>query len=36
MHGAVHRAVERQLVKDLELFKRNLESVDAQPTSTLT
>ena len=36
MHGAVRRAVERQFVKDLELFKRNLESEDAQRTSTLT
>ena len=36
MHGAVRRAVERQFVKDLELFKRNLESGDAQRTSTLT
>ena len=36
MHGAVRRAVERQFVKDLELLKRNLESADAQPTSTLT
>ena len=26
MHGAVRRAVERQFVKDLELFKQNLES----------
>ena len=36
MHGAVRRAVERQFVKDLELLKRNLESPDAQLTSTLT
>ena len=36
MHGAVRRAVERQFVKDLEVFKRNLEAPDAQVTSTLT
>ena len=36
MHGAVRRAVERQFVKDLEALKRNLESQDAQGTSTLT
>lgn len=36
MQGAVRRAVERQFVKDLEAFKHNLESADAQATSTLT
>jgi uncharacterized protein YndB with AHSA1/START domain len=36
MQGAVRRAVERQFVKDLEALKHNLESRDAQRTSTLT